>query len=210
VSKYKFKKDGFQIMLKTVNPKIANFIYQYLILKSKISITLFNTGYIAPSETMFGIWNDGQSKNTFCIYGDPAMDVLLWNVKTRLEKLLRLKLYETYSYSRLYKKGDILEKHRDRFSCEISTTINLGGSSWPIYIETKKDKKVKVNLKPGDMLLYRGDLLYHWREPLKGDQCGQVFLHYNNAKTKGAKQNQYDGRPHLGLPDFYAKEVKYD
>ena len=197
-------------MLKAVDPKIANFTYQYLILKSKASITLFNTGYIAPSETAFGVWADGQSKNTFCIYGDPAMDVLLWNVKIKLEKSLRLKLYETYSYSRLYKKGDILEKHKDRFSCEISTTINLGGSNWPIYIETKKGKKVRVDLKPGDMLLYRGDLLYHWREPLKGDQCGQVFLHYNNVRTKGSKQNQYDGRPHLGLPGFYRKEIKYD
>ena len=93
MSKYKFKKDGFQIMLKAVDPKIANFIYQYLILKSKVSVTLFNTGYIAPSETAFGVWVDGQSKNTFCIYGDPAMDVLLHNVKTKLEKLLCLKLH---------------------------------------------------------------------------------------------------------------------
>ena len=210
MSKYKFKKDGFQIMLKAVDPKIANFIYQYLILKSKVSVTLFNTGYIAPSETAFGVWVDGQSKNTFCIYGDPAMDVLLHNVTTKLEKLLCLKLHETYSYSRLYKKGDVLEKHKDRFSCEISTTINLGGSSWPIYIETKKGKKVKVSLKPGDMLLYRGDILWHWRESLKGNQCGQVFLHYNNIKTKGSKENQYDRRPHLGLPAFYKKEIKND
>jgi len=60
------------------------------------------------------------------------------------------------------------------------------------------------------MLLYRGDILWHWRESLKESQCGQVFLHYNNVKTKGAEQNQYDGRPHLGLPDFYKRRIKND
>jgi hypothetical protein len=52
-----------------------------------------------------------------------------------MEKQTGLKLIPTYSYARIYKKGDILHRHKDRFSCEISTTLNLGGDSWPIYIE---------------------------------------------------------------------------
>ena len=28
-----------------------------------------------------------------------------------------------------------LKRHKDRFSCEISTTMNLGGDPWPIYLE---------------------------------------------------------------------------
>jgi hypothetical protein len=39
----------------------------------------------------------------------------------------RVKLYPAYTYTRLYKKGDELKRHKDRFSCEISTTMNLGG-----------------------------------------------------------------------------------
>ena len=27
------------------------------------------------------------------------------------------------------KKGDVLHRHKDRYSCEISTTVNLGGDS---------------------------------------------------------------------------------
>ena len=46
-----------------------------------------------------------------------------------------LKLNETYSYARIYKKGDILARHKDRYSCEISTTLNLGGDTWPIFLE---------------------------------------------------------------------------
>ena len=33
------------------------------------------------------------------------------------------------------KNGDILKRHKDRPSCEISTTINLGGDPWPIFID---------------------------------------------------------------------------
>ena len=37
-------------------------------------------------------------------------------------KLTGLKLNPTYSYARIYKMGDIFYRHKDRFSCEISTT----------------------------------------------------------------------------------------
>ena len=134
-----------------------------------------------------------------------------------MEKHTGMKLIPTYSYSRIYKKGDVLHRHKDRYSCEISTTLNLGGDPWPIYIEPNPKKgKVKdgqyksdmtdgkkVILKPGDMLVYKGNLCEHWREAFEGEDCGQVFLHYNNAKTKGAIENQFDGRPHVGLPAWF-------
>ncbi len=52
-----------------------------------------------------------------------------------MEKETSLKLNPNYSYARIYKKGDVLHKHKDRFSCEISTTMHLGGGCWPIYLE---------------------------------------------------------------------------
>ena len=42
-------------------------------------------------------------------------------------------------------------------------------------------KGVRVNLKVGDMLIYSGCDLEHWREPFQGKVCSQVFLHYNHA-----------------------------
>ena len=53
------------------------------------------------------------------------------------------------------------------------------------------------------MLLYSGCDLEHWREEFKGKDCGQVFLHYNKAKSKTAKENQFDKRPFVGLPSWY-------
>jgi alkylated DNA repair dioxygenase AlkB len=125
-----------------------------------------------------------------------------------MEKVTGLKLYPAYTYARIYKPGDELKRHKDRFSCEISTTMNLGGDPWPIYLEPsgKTDKKgIKVDLKQGDMLVYRGCELEHWRKPFTGNECVQVFLHYNNIKTPGAKKNIYDKRPHLGLPPWFRK-----
>ena len=129
------------------------------------------------------------------------METLLIKMFPIVEKHSRLKLIPNYSYTRIYKNGDILKRHRDRFSCEISVTMFLGGQQWPIFINSTKE--IKVNLKVGDMLLYRGNELDHWREPFEGKDCAQVFLHYTNAKTPGAKEKIFDARPHLGLPkDF--------
>jgi hypothetical protein len=126
-----------------------------------------------------------------------------------MEKETKLRLNPNYSYARIYKKGDILHRHKDRFSCEISTTLNLGGDSWPIYLEPSGKeglKGIKVDLSFGDMLIYKGNKLEHWREPFEGENCAQVFLHYNNLKTKGSEENIYDKRPHLGLPSDFKKK----
>ena len=133
------------------------------------------------------------------------MEVLLEKLKPLMQKETGLTLCETYSYCRLYKKGDVLKRHKDRMSCEISTTLNLGGDPWPIFLEPSgkvKQSGVEVDLKPGDMLIYRGIELEHWREPFTGDNCGQVFLHYNNVDTQGL-DNKFDSRPHLGLPSEF-------
>ena len=123
-----------------------------------------------------------------------------------MEKETKLKLSPTYSYARIYKNGDVLARHKDRFSCEVSTTLNLGGDPWPIYLDPTSrfgQAGIKIDLKPGDMLVYSGCELEHWREEFKGQNCGQVFLHYNKKGSKMAKENEFDKRPFIGLPSFY-------
>jgi hypothetical protein len=220
MTKYNFKKNKFTIIEKAVDSKIANFVYNYFLMKRQVARTMFDEKYISPFTTEFGVWNDEQVPNTYSHYSDIAMETLLLAVQPIMEKQTGLKLIPTYSYARIYKKGDILHRHKDRFSCEISTTLNLGGDKWPIYIEpnskmgglvegkgyiSNNTKGIKVDLKPGDMLVYRGNLLEHWREKFDGQDCGQVFLHYNDTATKGAKDNIFDKRKHLGLPSWFKK-----
>jgi len=171
---------------------------------------------IVYDNGMLGTWYDKQVPNTYSIYADPAMETLMMKVLPVMQKETNLSLIPTYSYARLYKKGDILKRHKDRSSCEISTTIHLGGDPWPIFIDgTGADtvinehknihkpnapKGTKVLLEIGDMLVYSGCELEHWREPFEGNVCGQVFLHYNHVNGPFADKNRFDKRPMLGIP----------
>ncbi len=194
-----FKKDKYQIIKNAISEELADFCYQYFLNKRRVARYLFDEKYISQFTEYFGIWNDPQVPETYSHYSDIVMETLLQKVKPIMEKESGVKLIETYSFARIYKNGDELKRHKDRPSCEISTTMNLGGDEWSIYLEPD----IKVNLNPGDMLMYRGCDLEHWREPFTGQDCGQVFLHYNDASGKDAKQNKFDTRPMLGLPAFF-------
>ena len=219
-----FKKDKYQIIKKAISKELTEFLFNYFLMKRQVAETCFQSKFISPFEVLLGTWVDEQIPNTYSSYSDIAMETLMLKCQPLMEKATKLKLSPSYSYARIYKKGDILNRHKDRFSCEISTTMNLGGDNWPIYLSPNenvgvseseggikgitsksKAKGIKIDLEPGDMLIYSGCELEHWREKFKGTDCAQVFLHYNNYKTKGAKQNMFDGRPHLGLPSWFKR-----
>ena len=199
-----FEKDKYIVIKEAIPKKVAEFVYNYFLMKRQVARTLFNSRYISQFSDEWGTWKDPQVPNTYSHYADVAMETLLLMVQGVMEKHTKLKLNPTYSYARIYKAGDVLKKHKDRFSCEISTTMNLGGDMWPIHLRAK-NKDVRINLKPGDMLVYRGIELEHWREEFQGDNCAQVFLHYNDEKSKDSNKNIYDTREHLGLPSWFKK-----
>ena len=213
-------KNNYKVIRQAISKELADFTYSYFLMKRKVARKLFDDRYISPVNADYGVWNDEQVPNTYSHYSDIAMETLLQGLQNKMEKHTGYKLQPAYSYARIYKAGDILHRHKDRFSCEISTTLNLGGDPWPIHLEPKKNvgipdgknitaeskaKGIKVDLKPGDMLVYSGCELEHWREKFKGKECVQVFLHYNNRKTPGAKDNMFDKRPHLGLPSWFKR-----
>ena len=203
-----FKKNKYQVIKGAVSKELADFCYQYFLNKRAVAEHLFKEKYISQFTEYFGVWNDQQVPETYSHYADIVMETLLQKVKPIMEKESGVKLIETYSYARIYKKGDELKRHKDRYSCEISTTMYLGGDEWSIFLEPSGEKGkdgVEVKLETGDMLMYRGCELEHWREPFKGENCGQVFLHYNDASSENAEKNKFDTKPLLGLPSFFKK-----
>jgi hypothetical protein len=89
-------------------------------------------------------------------------------------------VYPTYSYFRVYKKGDVLKKHKDRPSCEISLSLSLGydpDEPWPLWVDSGSGATA-VPMKKGDAVLYKGCDVLHWREEFQGNYAAQVFLHY--------------------------------
>ncbi|HEY2976119.1 MAG TPA: hypothetical protein VGJ48_26630 [Pyrinomonadaceae bacterium] len=143
---------------------------------------------------------DGTSSGAWSAPGDCFMDGLLMDLLPFAEEVSRTKLFPTYSYFRVYSRGDVLEKHTDRPSCEISLSLCLGYQAerpWPLQVEGPAGAS-SVELAPGDGLLYRGIECPHWREPMDGEQTAQVFLHYVDQNGPYAEW-KYDKRPALSF-----------
>lgn len=154
----------------------------------------------AVARSQSGTMNpDTRVPGTPAAYADPRMEDILERLTTVIEQIAQESLFPTYSYFRVYKTGDVLERHTDRESCEITVSINLGhiGSSpWPLWVDGPRMRS-GVELKAGDALVYRGIECPHWREQFAGELAAQAFLHYvfqNGARAEW----RFDKRKRLG------------
>ena len=211
-----FKEKKYIVIKKAISYELANFGFNYLLLKREAVAWRHKNNYISEFTPGFGTWKDKQIPNTFSCYSDFFMETLMMKVLPIMQQRTDMNLIPCYTYTRIYKKGDILKRHSDRPSCEISTTLHLGGDPWTIFLDPTGQKTVideykqihkpnapkgiPVDLEVGDMLVYSGCELEHWREPFEGDNCAQVFLHYNNIDGPFGTQNKFDKRPLLGIP----------
>ena len=211
-----FKEKKYIVIKNVISYELANFAFNYLLLKREAVAWMYQSNYISEFTPGFGTWKDEQIPNTYSIYSDMFMETLMMKVLPIMQQHTDMNLMPCYTYTRIYKKGDKLRRHIDRPSCEISTTPHLGGEPWPIFLDPtgtksvineKKEihkpnapKGIPITLEVGDMLVYSGCDLEHWREPFEGDNCAQVFLHYNNIDGPFGTQNKFDKRPLLGIP----------
>ena len=210
-----FKEQKYTLIKKAISYELANFAFNYLLLKREAVSWMHKNNYISEFTPGFGTWKDKQIPNTYSIYGDMFMETLMMKGLPVMQQHTEMNLMPCYTYTRIYKKGDKLRRHSDRPSCEISTTLHLGGDPWPIFLDPTGTKSVvneekeihkpnapkgiSIDLEVGDMLVYSGYELEHWREPFEGDTCAQVFLHYNNIDGPFGTQNKFDKRPMLGV-----------
>ena len=211
-----FKTKKYQIIRGALSKELANFIFNYMMLQRDSVDFMVKHQKVNPYNPFIGTREDKQVPGAYSKYADWIMETLLMYMIPIMKAKTGLDLIPTYTYTRLYEKGNILRRHKDRPSCEISTTLHLGGDEWPIFLDpTGGDfvideyknihkpgapKGIQVDLKIGDKLIYTGCELEHWREPFEGNVCSQVFLHYNHANGPFAKTNLLDGRPLLGIP----------
>ena len=210
-----FKTKKYEVIRGAIPMPLANFIFNYMMLQRDAVDFMMKKNKVNPYNPFIGRRNDEQIPGAYSKYGDWVMETLLQYMRPIMKAKTGMELIPTYSYTRLYEKGNILKRHKDRPSCEISTTLHLGGDEWPLFLDpTGQDfvideyknihkpgapKGIQVDLKVGDMLIYAGCELEHWREPFEGKICSQVFLHYNHANGPYAKTNLYDKRPMLGV-----------
>ena len=219
-----YKKKKYEVVRQPFPKDLINFIYNYFLLQRDAATHLLQANKINKLNPLVGGFDDSQVPGCYFKYADWVMDTLLQYTRPLMEQKTGLKLVPTFSFARIYTTGNVLSRHSDRPSCEVSTTINLGGDIWPIYIDptgtkavtkTWVDEKgeqsnvkpnaptgVRVDLNQGDMMIYAGCDLEHWREKFKGKLCAQVFLHYNNVNGPFGTTNLRDTRPILGIPQY--------
>jgi hypothetical protein len=135
--------------------------------------------------------NDADCPKSLAIYDMWAFIELLVEKVPLIASITEEPMLPTYSYARLYKNGETLEKHLDRGACEVSVTLHLGndGVEWPIYFENRDKQTVAVNLKPGQAAVYLGCVAPHWRDAYEGTDYRQVFLHY--VRARGENRHYY-------------------
>lgn len=145
---------------------------------------------------------DHQVPGSLRRYGAPAFETLLELCGAPFSTVAGRRLLPSYSFARVYFTGQELVAHRDRPECEHSATVHIASSAvapWPLWIRKDDREPTEVALGPGDAVLYRGDRVLHWRDPLPDEWYLQVFLHYVDAEGPHAGRH-LDGRPHLAGP----------
>jgi predicted 2-oxoglutarate/Fe(II)-dependent dioxygenase YbiX len=190
-------KNFYKVIKGAIKPETVELIRNCLTIDKESDYYLNG---VDPADVTFR--GDSQSPVSYSRYGAVFNDSLMLSLQPVIEKATGKKLLPTYTYSRIYYQGSTLEPHRDRPSCEYSATLCIENDPepWPIYMGG-----TKVVLEPGDLVVYEGCNIEHWREPYTGLKQVQVFLHYVDANGP-YKDNKYDGRPVLGISKDEAKE----
>ena len=136
-----FKKDKYVVIKQAISKDLAAFVANYFSIKKQVYDTCRQARFISPYEVLLGEYEGagGQIPHTYSNYSDIAMETLMLKCQPVMEKITGLKLTPAYTFARIYKHGDVLKRHKDRFSCEISTTMNLGGDPWPIYLSPNEN-----------------------------------------------------------------------
>lgn len=162
--------------------------------------------WFLKSRNLLG--NDDQCPLSLGVYGDPIQSEIQELYRKKIETLIGYELFPTYTYSRIYSPREILKRHRDRPSCQISLTATLDydtfdNEPWDINF----DPNIKTKLYPGDALIYKGCEIEHWRDSFIGISQTQVFFHYVDANGPYA-MFKYDFRPSLGSSEQTKNKIR--
>ena len=187
-----FSKNGYEVVRNVIS---KDFLYH---LKTEFEM-MRDLQFFKTGETNNFAFGDKQSPNSFSVFSAQCFESLAINLNDRMSEITNLKLHPTYTYARIYYKGATLKPHRDRPSCEYSTTLCIDSTDiWDFYIKDRNGEEKCIKLNPGDMCVYSGCELVHWRNLYKGKRQIQCFLHYVNQK--GLYSNhKYDKRNYDGI-----------
>jgi len=179
-------------------------ITRYTVLRSIIPpflFTSFSQFYRQTIKAGLLSLDDGQSKR-FYMANDRVGRFMQFAFTDLVRKIVAHNCQPSYVYFGGYVGGAVLKPHADRFQCEFTMSINIyqnpADKPWPLALSPKlrfekdgefqggylempaKEDQVLAPLYEGDVLLFMGRHLNHWRvgpQP-EGHETYNVFLHY--------------------------------
>lgn len=165
--------------------------------------------------------DDSNSYGYYEEYANEISETILLHCKDQIEEKIGLDLVPRCSYVRVHKNGAELKNRLDEEDNEISVLITLSykpklegydpedimfdpfefSCPWPFYMNTARGEK-NVKIPIGHGVIYKGNEIEHWREPLMESDdffVVEVSLHYVVADGRFSKEFKYDGRSAIGI-----------
>jgi hypothetical protein len=183
-----FQQKGYVLVKNFLDPDSVKTISRYL----EYSLKRY------PENNQGGTQGDA-SKISW--YADPLIETILQNSNEEMQKITGMSLSPSYSFTRVYQKGEELKPHVDRPACEISVTCHIAtvGKPWAIWMQAPGGEPTEYTLDPGDACVYKGCEIKHWRNPATDTDINvQMMLHYVDQNGPCAAY-KYDKRPGLAL-----------
>jgi len=189
-----FNTKGYHV----VRNVIADDALKLLALDIQLQRSYYHFSRGIPEDYIRG---DAQVEKSYSVYGASCFEALMVLLQPKIEQITGKSLYPTYSYARIYYNGAELTRHKDRPACEYSASLCIENDEypWPFFMEDYNGNAEAVELYPGDMIVYRGNKLHHWREPFTLNKQIQTFLHYVDQNGEHSDK-KYDDRPMLIIP----------
>lgn len=183
-----FDKDGYILIKNFIDSDFIRIVSHYL--ENKIHRKEWEEDFDKLMVTNYGY------------YSDPLIESIMSESQSEIESAVNLKLYPTYSYTRVYQPGEHLKAHTDRGACEISVTVNVAskGDNSSFWIQYKNNDPIRLDLSPGDAVIYKGAEAIHWRNEIaKNSLLVQFMMHYVDVDGENS-EFKYDKRERLGTP----------
>jgi hypothetical protein len=187
---------------------------RYLLVKGILPQTLLDylkVYYaILMANNRFG--TDDQCPSSLSLGGDAALDAVLEWIRPEVSRLVGFELAPTYSYTRQYVKGEVLDRHTDRDACEISVTVSIqipkGAGPSVVHLKPPNLRETKVEMFEGDGCVYAGTEVEHWRKRFRVGGYIQLFLHFIAKHGPNYPGLIFDGRQCLGAGSRRRERLK--
>lgn len=192
-----FNKNGYVIVRNALSEQTTAILSSHIKMMKEADLFICNQANL-PIDAKF---NDALVPNSYHVYGTFGFESTMLYFLPLVEQIIGKDLYPSYSYVRIMGKGAHMERHKDRPSCEFSVTLCIEEDkevAYPIFMENYGGEVSSIVLHAGDLIVYHGTELNHWREEFTGTQHIQTFFHYVD-KNGPYNEFKYDKRPQLGL-----------